>query len=171
MHWSRKYASEWRTAIAAKANWSSTVITEPTWDRYQLDVVTNDDSTSWWMDLGLPLPSYSNWNYEICKQTNKQKQGGKGGFGAKMDFSFLDLILSGPTWPKPQVWEGWWPSWVSCGLALGFQKTMTSYDLRFTHWPKSSLPSARGSYFSPCARSPLPLRQCFSTKSIPGPLG
>ena len=88
--------------------------------------------------LGLPSPSRSNCLLKILKSVNPNDWGGglEGG-GSKTRFFFWLHIKSGSTCPK-QVWEVWWISWVSYGLALWVQKTMTSYSLGFTHWSQVS---------------------------------
>ena len=90
---------------------------------WELDGTSNDNHTSWQMDLELKATATG---YLKFRNMLTKKRGG----GKKSFFFFWFSIKSGPTCPKPQVWEGWWISWVSSWLALWFPKDHDDWWLR-----------------------------------------
>lgn len=101
---------------------------------WELDGISNDNHTSWRMDPGLTATA-TNCLFKILKYVN-QKKGGVRGLWAKIAFCSFDSVLKvdqlAPNHRSEKV-DGYlmfldWP--------FGFQKTMTSYGLGFTQWPK-----------------------------------
>lgn len=139
---------------------------------WELDGIANDSTSSWWRYLGLCLPSWSNFLLKILKDLNKKWWGkilGKN----RLFFFFWFSIKSWSTCHKPQAWDGWRTPWVSYGMALWFQRTVTNYSLGLCHWPqKSSFSFVCGSYwlFFMC-QDACTSKSCFSIKFILCPLG
>lgn len=90
---------------------------------WELDGISNDNHTSWRMDPGLTATA-TNCLFKILKYVNQKKKGGgsEGALGKNSFLFFWFSIKSGPTCPKPQVWESWWVSYVSSRLALWVPK-------------------------------------------------
>lgn len=170
MHWSNKYAWKRGTVGAPKANWSSTVITEQTTGCYlpwELDDVANDGGASWWMDVGLPLRSYSNCLLNILIYLN-QKMGGRSS-QQKQAFLLLtllkvDLLASNHRSEKVDGHLGFLPDWP-----LGSNRPWQVMAQDFLNDPQNSLFHVVLSNCSSYARTPLYLKPVFPNLVYPKP--